>query len=240
MKSIIVIPARYASTRLPGKPLLHQTGKYLIQHAYETALRCAKSSDAIVATDDERIAAAVRGFGGKVVMTSGEHASGTDRIAEAVAGIDADVVVNLQGDEPEMPPENIDRLIALFEDDESLCMATLGVRISGEGYDDPGTVKIALDADSNALYFSRSPLPCWRDEADRREFVKHMGIYAYRKDFLAEFAAWPHSPLETAEKLEQLRALENGVKIRVALVENDCAGIDTREDYEKFCQRYKR
>jgi len=240
VKSIIVIPARYASTRLPGKPLLQETGKYLLRHAYETALRCLRSSYVMVATDDKRIAKAVEEFGGRVVMTSARHASGTDRIAQAVAEIDADVIVNLQGDEPEMPPDNIDRLIALFEDDKSLRMATLGIRCKGEGYDDPDTVKIALDADSNALYFSRSPLPYWRDKRDKHEFIKHMGIYAYRKDFLAEYTAWPHSPLETAEKLEQLRALENGVKIRVALVEKDCAGIDTREDYEKFCQRYKR
>ena len=240
MKSIIVIPARYASTRLPGKPLLRETGKYLIEHAYEAALRCKKSSGVVVATDDERIAEAVRGFGGRVAMTSPDHASGTDRIAEAVAEIETDVVINLQGDEPEMPAENIDALIGLFEADAALRMATLGVRCSGEGYDDPNTVKIALDAESRALYFSRAPLPHWRDESERREFVKHIGVYGYRKDFLAEFTAWPRSPLEAAESLEQLRALEHGVKIQVALVEGESAGIDTHEDYEKFCRRYNR
>lgn len=234
MRFIIIIPARYSSTRLPGKPLLRGTGKYLIQHTFEAAKKSRKASGVIAATDDERIADAVRGFGGEVVMTSPGHASGTDRVAEAAADIEAAVVVNLQGDEPEMPPSHIDALIGLFEADPELKMATLAVRKSDNTWlDDPNNVKVTVGPDGYAREFSRSIRP----GEPKREYLKHLGIYGYRKDFLLEFVTWPPSEREKSEHLEQLRAVDRGTRIKVAIVNRDCISIDTREDYEQFKDR---
>jgi 3-deoxy-manno-octulosonate cytidylyltransferase (CMP-KDO synthetase) len=237
MRAVIIIPARYSSTRLPAKPLLKETGKYLIQHTFESAGKSKKAAAVIVATDDRRIADAVKEFGGKFVMTSPRHASGTDRIAEAAANVEADVIVNVQGDEPEMPPSHIDALIGLFENDPAVRMATLAVKKNDDGYLNPNIVKVVVDSEGYALYFSRSPLPFYREEKGKREYLKHLGIYGYRKNLLREFASWPRSALEAAECLEQLRALENGVRIRVAIVEGDPTSIDTPEDYKEFCKR---
>lgn len=238
--AVVVIPVRYASTRLPGKPLLKDTGKYLVQHAYEAASKSARASRIIVATDDKRILEAVREFGGEAVMTSAKHPSGTDRIAEAVKKIDCEVVINVQGDEPELPPAYIDTLIEMFDRDAELQMATLAVPVEyGDAAISPNAVKVVLDSQGNALYFSRAPIPYYRDGIPKgAAFLKHLGIYGYRKKFLAQFVSWPPSKLEKIEQLEQLRALENGVRIRVGIVDTETISIDTREDYARFVAKY--
>jgi len=223
----IVIPARYASTRLPGKPLIRIAGRPLIQWVYERARRSG-AAEVLVATDDERIAEAARGFGAEVVMTSILHASGTDRIAEVAARRgwgDDEVVVNLQGDEPLMPESLIDQAAGLLAAHAGAGIGTLAARIATLGaYLDPNVVKVVTGAAQRALYFSRAPIPWNRDTApaglaSQRSFGharRHIGIYAYRTGALRRLAALPPSPLEQLEKLEQLRALENGFDIRVA------------------------
>jgi 3-deoxy-manno-octulosonate cytidylyltransferase (CMP-KDO synthetase) len=245
VKTAIVIPARYASSRLPGKPLLRQTGKYLVQHVYEQACKARKASAVIVATDDSRIAAAVRGFGGQVAMTRRDHPSGTDRVAEVARGLDVDVIVNLQGDEPLVAPESLDLLAELLECDPSADMATLAVPLpSAEDYHNPNCVKVVLDANGRALYFSRSPIPFVRDgvpdfAARPARFLQHLGLYAYRKKFLLELATLPPQPLEKFEKLEQLRVLALGRPILVGTVEWSGTGVDTYEDYERFVRAHR-
>jgi 3-deoxy-manno-octulosonate cytidylyltransferase (CMP-KDO synthetase) len=235
MRAAVIIPARYASTRLPGKPLLRETGKFLIQHVYEQASRARRADAVVVATDDARIAEAVASFGGRAVMTSPDHASGTDRVAEAAAGLDAPVVVNVQGDEPEIDPAVIDGLVDAVEG--GALMATAAVRVaSPEAYASPAVVKVVTDADGWALYFSRAPIPAGRD-APPDGFLKHLGIYAYTRDFLRQVTAMPPSPLEQLEKLEQLRVLEAGHRIKVLPVDHDAAGIDTPEEYRAFVAR---
>jgi 3-deoxy-manno-octulosonate cytidylyltransferase (CMP-KDO synthetase) len=244
MKSAIIIPARYASSRLPGKPLLNATGKYLVQHVYENACR-SRADDVIVATDDRRIFDAVRSFGGKAIMTRSDHASGTDRVAEAASRLDADIIVNLQGDEPQLDPSTLNVLAKLLVDDGEAPMATLGVPIpSLEMWGDPNCVKVVRDRRGRALYFSRSPIPFVRDGAPdlRRHggmFLQHLGLYAYRRDFLLQLAAMPPEPLEELEKLEQLRVLALGHKIAVGVVEHAARGVDTPADYERFVQSYR-
>jgi 3-deoxy-manno-octulosonate cytidylyltransferase (CMP-KDO synthetase) len=244
MRTAIVIPARYASTRLPGKPLLRTTGKYLIQHVYERA--CEANADAvIVATDDVRIAEAVRGFGGQVAMTRADHPSGTDRVAEVAATLDADVVVNLQGDEPTIDPEHLDLLPSLLAGDPGADVATLAVPIhSLEQWEDPACVKVVCDASGRALYFSRSPIPYVRDAepifgAEDSPFLQHLGLYAYRRPFLLQLAAEPPGTLEQLEKLEQLRVLALGRHIQVGTVVRAGRGVDTPADYERFVQAYR-
>lgn len=236
MKAIAVIPARYASTRLPGKPLLRETGKYLIQHVYEQVQRCESIGQVIVATDDQRILDAVNSFGGKAVMTRADHPSGTDRVAEVARGGDADVVVNVQGDEPEIEPSNIDKLVALFSDPR-VEMATLACPFPANADPaDPNAVKVAVAANGRALYFSRSLVPYPRDPNHTRPLL-HIGIYAYRRNFLLKLATLSPTPLEQTEKLEQLRVLEHGHSISVALVDRAAIGIDTPEDYAAFVVR---
>lgn len=242
MKTVIVIPARYASTRLPGKPLLRETGKYLVQHVYEQALKARRADAVVVATDDSRIAAAVEGFGGRVVRTRRDHPSGTDRVAEVSRGLDADVVVNLQGDEPLVDPAALDLLADLLTDDPGVDMATLAVPLaSAEQYHNPNCVKVVCDAAGRALLFSRSPIPHVRDgrpdfAARPARFLQHLGLYAYRREFLLRLAALPPAPLEQFEKLEQLRVLAAGRPIRVGVVESAGLGVDTYEDYQRFVQ----
>jgi 3-deoxy-manno-octulosonate cytidylyltransferase (CMP-KDO synthetase) len=241
----IVIPARYASTRLPGKPLLRQTGKYLVQHVYEQAVRARSASLVIVATDDPRIAAAVESFGGRAVLTRRDHPSGTDRVAEAARSIDAEVIVNLQGDEPLVSPDSLDLLPALLERDPDADVATLAVPLgSAEQWKNPNCVKVVCDAAGRALYFSRSPIPFVRggepDFAARpARFLQHVGIYAYRRSFLFRLAVLPPEPLEQLEKLEQLRVLAVGRRIHVGAVEHAAVGVDTPEDYERFVQAFR-
>jgi 3-deoxy-manno-octulosonate cytidylyltransferase (CMP-KDO synthetase) len=239
MKTAIIIPARYASSRLPAKPLLRATGKYLIQHVYERA--CAsKAGCVIVATDDERIARAVAGFGGNAVMTRADHTTGTDRVAEVARKLDADIIVNLQGDEPMIEPATLDLLPQLLENDAAAEMATLAVPIASlDQWRDPNCVKLVRDAFGRALYFSRSPIPFVRDaEPDFQQqpplFLQHLGLYAYRRRFLLELAQMSPEPLEQAEKLEQLRVLALGYRIQVGIVAHAHRGVDTPADYERF------
>ena len=245
MKTAILIPARYASARLPGKPLLRATGKYLIQHVYERACQARSAGLVIVATDDARIAEAVRAFGGRVEMTRADHPSGTDRVAEVARRLDAEVIVNLQGDEPLVEPSSLDLLPELLGRDPDADVATLAAPItSAEQWRDPACVKVVRDACGRALYFSRSPVPFVRDGqpdfAGRpARFLQHVGIYAYRRDFLFEFAAAPPSALERLEKLEQLRALAMGRTIGVGRIEGATLGVDTYEDYQRFVAAYR-
>lgn len=244
MSAIAVIPARFGSTRFPGKPLARQTGKYLIQHVYEQVARAALLQQVIVATDDLRIAEAVESFGGQVRMTRPDHPSGTDRVAEVVRALDPkfNLVVNVQGDEPEIDPDHIDRLIRLLADDPDCPMATLACPFGTDADPaDPNCVKVICDQADRALYFSRSLVPYPRDTAGRPEahdqWLLHLGIYAYRRAFLLEYAGWQAGRLEQIERLEQLRALERGARILVGRVEHAPAGIDTPEDYEAFVRR---
>lgn len=239
---VAVIPARYASTRLPGKPLLAETGRPLIQHVVEAAARARRLDRVIVATDDGRIAAAVNRFGGEVVMTRPDHPSGTDRVAEVAAGLpEARIIVNLQGDEPELSGAAIDRLVALLEHDRDAPMATLCAPIRDVAtYRDPSCVKVVVSAAGRALYFSRAAIPHHRDGEFGAPLARlHLGLYAYRRDLLLRLASLPPSPLERAERLEQLRVLEAGYPIAIAEVEEPGIGIDTPEDYRRFVARWR-
>jgi 3-deoxy-manno-octulosonate cytidylyltransferase (CMP-KDO synthetase) len=299
VKIVAVIPARYDSSRFAGKVLAKDTGKFLIQHTYERACRAKLPQKVIIAADDEKVVAAAKTFGAECVLTSPDHQSGTDRIAEAVADMDVEIVVNLQADEPEIDPANIDHLAKLLLDNPDYPMATLVAAFQGaEQVADPNIVKVIISscvqqmdsrfrgndreemrssivipaqagiqnsagdidsrchADDNtqhagrgmrhetgrAIYFSRSVIPYDRQKSgigDVRQYLRHIGIYAYRKKFLLEITALPQTPLEKIEKLEQLRAIENGFGILVGQVEHTCDGIDTPEQYAEFVKRYK-
>ncbi len=231
MKVLCVIPARYASTRLPGKPLSMIAGKPMIQHVYERACQAQLPNEVVVATDNELVEKAVLDFGGKAVMTSPDHPSGTDRLAEvALMYPDIDVIVNVQGDEPMIPPEVIDRLAEAFNGDADLNMATMKVVMDEEDYENPAAVKVVTDQQGYALYFSRSLMPYPRNKPEGFKVFKHVGIYAYRRNFLLKYAALAPTPLEKAESLEQLRALENGYKIKVLESDFQGIGVDTPED----------
>ena len=246
-KAIVVIPARYGSTRLPGKMLAEIDGKPLIQHAYDRASRSRLASDCLVATDDERIRRACERFGAKVMMTSPSHNSGTDRMAEVAAKTDADIYINVQGDEPLVDPEAVDLLIKMMRDDASIKMGTL--KRPFERYEDfinPNMARVVCDENDFALYFSRAPIPyLTREEFDRpaggRPAFKHIGIYSFRREFLIEFSKMPPSTLEKAERLEQLRALEAGVKIKVPTTDYQSISVETQADLERvralFAQR---
>jgi len=245
LTSFIVIPARLASSRLPRKLLLRETGKSLIQHTYEAASRAARPSGLCVAADHPEIVAEVEAFGGQARLTSPHCPSGTDRVAEVARALDAvDIVVNVQGDEPELAGESIDAAIRLLEENPSIDMSTLATPIRDrQKLLDPSCVKVVFDRDRRALYFSRSPIPHARQWADRLLeqqppcFHQHIGLYAYRREFLLKLAELPPSPLEEIEKLEQLRVLEAGRSIAVAVVPRATLGIDTPHDYQAFVQR---
>lgn len=245
MKTAIVIPARYSSSRLPGKPLLKSTGKYLIQHVWERACLARRADKVIVATDDSRIEAAVQSFGGQVVRTRKDHPSGTDRVAEAAQGLDADLIINLQGDEPLIDPAALDVLAELLENDPNADLATLAVPLTSlEQWQNPNCVKVVCDQRGRALYFSRSPIPFVRDgqpdfSAEPHQFLQHLGLYAYRRPVLARLASASPEPLETHEKLEQLRALALGYRMHVGVVRHASIGVDTPADYERFVQTYR-
>ena len=238
MKFIGIIPARYASTRFPGKPLAILGGKTVIQRVYEQASSVLE--EAYVATDDERILQAVEQFGGRAVMTHADHKSGTDRIEEAAEkiGTDADVIINVQGDEPFIQPSQIETLMRLF-DNPTTQIGTLGKRFDSiEATLNPNSPKIVTDLQGFALYFSRSIIPFVRGKEQTEwlksyPFLKHLGLYAYRREVLHEVTQLPQSPLELAESLEQLRWLENGYRIRVGLTDVETVGIDTPEDLER-------
>ena len=233
MKIACIIPSRYASTRLPGKPLRLIHGKTLVRRVYERAAQAKVPEIVLVATDHEDIAAEVSSFGGTAVMTSVDCPTGTDRLAEVAAKYpDYDIIVNVQGDEPLIDPDVIDRLAQLLVEKEELVMATVATPLAEEKYDDPSAVKVVVNQKGEALYFSRSLIPY-----PRHDFavppLKHVGIYAYRRAFLLDYAQMPQTPLETAESLEQLRALENGYKIGVIIEKTADIGIDTPEDLAK-------
>ena len=234
MNIVCIIPARYASTRLPGKPLLEIAGKPMIQHVVERVREARRPSRVIVATDDARIAAAVRKFGGEACMTEERHTTGTDRLAEVAGQLpDARLILNVQGDEPLIPPAALDALIEVFDGCPDLQMATLVTALDKQDYDNPAAVKVVSSMDRHALYFSRSLIPYPRNPAAGAEYFKHIGVYAYRRDFLLRFAALPATPLERTESLEQLRALEHGFRIRLVETPFQPVGVDTFEDLER-------
>ena len=242
MAATVVIPARYASTRFPAKIIAAETGRPLVQHVVDQVRKCRRVREIVVAADDERIAAALRPFETKVAMTSPSHQSGTDRIAEVARGLRDETIVNVQGDEPEIEPEIIDGLVERLETAGHYDMATAATRFrDGMDPNDPNLVKVVTGVDGRAIYFSRSPIPFWRDrtEAQSPAYYLHLGIYAYRRGFLLEFASWRPTPLESREKLEQLRALEHGRSIWVMRVEHATHGIDTAEQYAAFVRRFK-
>jgi len=242
---VAIIPARFASTRLPGKPLSDIHGKTLIERVYLQARAATLPGRVLVATDDERIASAVRGFGGEVVMTSPAHATGTDRLAEAVRAVEADVVVNVQGDEPMLDPAGIDAVVRPLVADPALPMSTLCLPLTDlEEMLEPSVVKVVTDAAGDALYFSRSPIPHVRTGGGLREAAaaalarglarRHVGLYAYRREALLRFASLPPAPLEEAEGLEQLRALHHGMRIRVVEMRGEATvAVDTASDLER-------
>jgi len=228
MKVIGVIPARFNSTRFPGKVLANLRGKPIIQHVYERAKKAKRLDEILIATDDERVFKVAEKFGAKVVMTSKEHLTGTDRVSEAVKKLKAEIVINIQADAPLINPLMIDKVAEVLLDDSNLIMATLMKRIEKKGeLCNPNIVKVVTDNQGFALYFSRSPIPYAKNN-----FIsyKHIGAYGYRRKFLLTFVQLPRSPLEKMENLEQLRALENGYKIKMVQTDNDMIEIDTEED----------
>ena len=245
---LAVIPSRFAARRFPGKPLALIQGRPMIQWVYERASRSQLVTRVVVATDDERIRSAVASFGGEAVMTSPSHPTGTDRIAEVASAVPCDLVVNVQGDEPLIHPGMIDEALRPLIDDPTIPMGTVCRRIEDrrEAFD-PNVVKVVLDANGFALYFSRAPIPWDRDAwSGKGSFAdlpltgsqyKHIGLYVYRRDFLLAYPAMPQTPLEAVEKLEQLRALESGRRIRVVVTEHDSFGVDIPDDLSKIIQR---
>ncbi len=237
MEIAAIIPARYASTRFPGKPLAMANGKPLIQYVFEAVSRSSLVKRVIVATDDERIFKAVREFGGEAEMTLQNHSTGTDRISEVAKRLKTDIIVNVQGDEPLIEPDVINETVKPLMNNSEILMATLKTRIiTNEELKDPNVVKVVTDRDDFALYFSRFPIPYVRDTASQPHpaHYKHIGIYVYKKDFLLKFAQMRPTLLEEAEKLEQLRALENGYKIKVVETDYNSIGVDTPEDLERI------
>lgn len=239
--AVAVIPARLGSTRLSEKVLRYIDGKPMIQHVWERAKKANRLSDVIVACDDSRIVNCVNGFGGKAVLTGKDHANGTSRVAEVAAETEADVFINVQGDEPMMNPNSINLLVEAFEKDASVEAVTLAVQKTDRtDYEDPNVVKVVLNDKSDALYFSRAPIPHYRDPSDEAFFYfKHMGVYGYRKKFLLNFVSWEPTPLEQKEKLEQLRILEKGFKMRVIEVQDDSLSVDTAQDLKEVEKKMK-
>ncbi len=243
VKIVACIPARYGSTRFPAKVLAKKTGKFLIQHTYERACLAKLPREIIIAADDRRIAEAAKSFGGRCIMTSRSCRSGTDRIAQAVAKLRCDIVVNIQADEPEIEPGSIDKVAKLLVENRWAAMATLAAPFETEKQiADPNIVKVIIDKKGRAIYFSRSVIPYDREKSgigNVKQYLRHLGIYAYRKDFLLKITKLPASRLEKIEKLEQLRAIENGFAILVGKVKRTCDGIDTRQQYAEFVKQYR-
>lgn len=239
MKILCVIPSRIASTRIQRKPLLPIQGKPMIQWVYENASRCSVLSDVIVATDHDEIASVIHAIGGKTVMTDPNLATGSDRVAAVAAQFpDMDVIINLQGDEPFIKPLMLEQLVQPYLSGESPDMTTLAYPLDMKTkYHDPGSVKVITDLKGNAIYFSRSPIPYFRVQ-EKAPVYNHMGLYAFRRDFLMIYQKLPQTPLEKTESLEQLRALEHGYKIRVCLTEEKTLEINTPEEYE-LAQRFQ-
>ena len=240
MKVLCIIPARYASTRLPGKPLRDIAGKPMIVRVYERAAAARLVQDVIVATDDERIRAAVAAHGGRAVMTRADHATGTDRLAEVAEKMtEYDLIINVQGDEPLIDPAVIDALVEPFLSDAALSMATVKTALAvEEDITNPNNVKVITECAGNALYLSRARIPYARNPGAK--VYKHIGIYAYRRDFLLAYARMEQTPLELSESLEQLRALENGHRIRVVETDAVFIGVDTEEDLAAVNEEYRK
>lgn len=236
MKTIGVIPARFASTRFPAKVLAKIGGRPMIEHVYNKAVSCRQLDSVLIACDHPQVYETVKAFGAQAVMTDPHHPSGSDRIAEAVKGIDVDIIVNIQGDEPFIDPATVDALALLLKNDVSCQMGTVIKAIGrDEDYLNPNVVKCVVDAGGYALYFSRSPIPYNRNEKKPQGLVnyKHLGLYAYRKDFLLQYKDWPKSILEMTEQLEQLRVLERGYRIKTVVTEAESVAVDTPEDLKK-------
>jgi len=238
-KILAVIPARYASSRFPGKALSRLDSRTMLEHVYERVMRSRYLGTVIIATEDKRIYDAARGFGARVQMTREDHLSGTDRVAEVASAFeDVELVVNVQGDEPLIDPEAIDAAILPLLEEPAIPMATLKKRIEDpREVADPNVVKVVTDRFENAIYFSRSTIPWQRDGSSKDKspavHFKHIGLYVYRRDFLLRYSGFPAGPLESAERLEQLRAIENGFKIRVAATDYESIGVDTPADLER-------
>jgi 3-deoxy-manno-octulosonate cytidylyltransferase (CMP-KDO synthetase) len=231
VSAIAIIPARYESSRLPGKALADIAGRPMIEHVYRRAAAAKSVSRVIVATDDQRILEAVRGFGGEAIMTAATHQSGTDRLAEAAAALDCDVVVNVQGDEPLLAPDTIDAAVEPFAIDAALEMSTLRRAIADPAeLLNPNVVKVVVDRDGFALYFSRAPIPFTRAGQPAAPAWAHIGLYVYRRETLLRVAALPPTAMERAEALEQLRALEHGIRIKAIETAHETIGVDTHED----------
>lgn len=240
MKIACIIPSRYASTRLPGKPLRMIAGETLVHRVYERAALAKLPDIVIVATDNEKIESEVKSFGGRVMMTSPDHPTGTDRLAEVAASLpDYYIVVNVQGDEPFINPDVIDSLAKMLAERDDLDMTTAAAPLKEDEYDDPSAVKVVVNQKGEALYFSRSLIPYPRNEFSVPP-LKHVGIYAYRRDFLLAYAGMKQTPLEKTESLEQLRALEMGYKIGVIRIDSEDIGIDTEEDLKKANRLFER
>ena len=240
MNSVVIIPARYSSKRFPGKIIADLNGKPVIEHVYQRSIQAELVDRVIIATDDRRIYKKVEGFGGQAVMTSSEHRSGTDRLAEVASELTADFIVNVQGDEPLIRPEMIDQAIKILKDSKDAEMATLASPISEIEARKPDRVKVVLDKNNLALYFSRSKIPYYREEDILdQNFLQHIGLYVYRKDFLLKYTELEPTSLEKAESLEQLRALENGYKIKVGITEHHGPGIDRPEDLKEVSKILK-
>ena len=236
-KTIAVIPARYASSRFPGKVLANLCGKPMIQHVWEKAA-ASKADQVLVATDDEKVIQAVKKFGGNAVMTAADHPSGTDRIYEAITGTEAEIIINVQGDEPLLPVAVIDQLIDKMQSDPSLEMGTVAVpRPRAELENDPNKVKVVFGSNGMAHYFSRSMIPFLREGGNETTSYLHWGVYAYRRDILKRYISLPEGRLEQCEKLEQLRALENGIGIFVLTSDLESIGVDTPEDLERATEK---
>jgi 3-deoxy-manno-octulosonate cytidylyltransferase (CMP-KDO synthetase) len=238
-----IIPARLASTRFPEKIIASSTGRPLVQHVVDRVKQCRRIDHIVVAADHPRIADALKPFGTRVILTDPAHPSGTDRIAEASRQIDASIIVNVQGDEPEIEPGLVDRLVdRMLHTNEPMTTAAVPFP-PGEEVRDPNRVKVVIDASGCAIYFSRAPVPYDRDDQVSRgqmpsPWLLHLGLYAYRRSFLIDYASWKPTPLECIERLEQLRAVEHGVKIGVVIADHAAGGIDTPEQYDAFVRRF--
>lgn len=239
-----VIPARYASSRFPGKALVSIAGKTMLQHVWERASQSRYLASLVIATDDERIRDAARAFGARVVMTHPGHRSGTDRVAEVASTSDAEWIVNIQGDEPMLDPNAIDACILGVLDQEEARLAPMGTLktpiVRPEVLGDPNVVKVVTDLAGNAIYFSRAPIPHVRETGEPAQYYKHIGLYIYQRDFLLAYPELPVGPLERAERLEQLRALENGFRIRVVETDTDSLGVDTPEDWRQVSELFEK
>lgn len=242
-KILGVIPARFSSSRFPGKVLARIASKTMLQHVWERASQARYLTSTIIATDDERVQAVARSFGARVRMTRADHLSGTDRVAEAASAEEAQLVVNIQGDEPLIDPAAIDAAILPLTHDPDIVMGTLKKKIEDpREIGDPNVVKVVTDRDGDAIYFSRLPVPFYRDgdrETPAPNYYKHVGLYVYQRDFLLGYSGLPVGPLERAERLEQLRALENGFRIRVVETEYESLGVDTQEDLDRVTRLFE-